>query len=182
MAYSQGSCKNMCLKMVQDCSCAPSCKSRGNCCTDYEASNCDGLLAKAQKLKEECTKNKGCEYCDDVLKNEDDSLKCSQCQNNFYLFNGRCYETCPDETVADNLNFTCSKKPTCNIENCDLCDKSNPNQCNYCIRGFFKSNNQCLEKCPAGYRADRITWTCLEPPGKNNFYNFSFCMVLGVSF
>jgi proprotein convertase subtilisin/kexin type 5 len=166
MAYSTGSCKNMCGKMVQDCSCAPSCKSRGNCCTDYEAVNCDGLVPKAEKVKDECTKNKGCDYCDDSLKHDDNIAKCNQCKDNFYLLDGRCYEICPEGTITDNINYLCNKKPACDVKNCDLCDKINKNQCSTCTRGFFRSNNQCLEKCPAGYRADRITWSCLEPPGK----------------
>ena len=36
--------------------------------------------------------------------------------------------------------------------------------CRRCKRGTFLYDNKCLDKCPAGFRGDRITWSCLEPP------------------
>ncbi len=55
------------------------------------------------------------------------------------------------------------------ISNCDQCsqnkDFSNTELiCRKCQKGTFMYNNECLEKCPIGFRADRITWSCLQPP------------------
>jgi len=112
-------------------------------------------------VKEECKSNTNCEFCDNVL-SANNVPKCNQCLDKFFLLDGRCYSTCPENTLSDYINFTCFKQPTCNQPNCSTCNLES--KCKDCKRGFFLYNNQCLEKCPSGYRADRITWTCLEPP------------------
>jgi hypothetical protein len=171
-AYSLGSCLNMCGKAIQDCSCSSSCKLKGDCCTDYDTIGCDLIVSKAAKVnKDDCNKNANCSMCDDTLKLGDDTIKCNQCQDGFYLLDGRCYQKCPEGTNADDVNFVCLKKPPCNINNCDECYSNNPTTCKTCQRGTFMYNSSCLDKCPEGYRADRITWTCLEPPSNNYNYN-----------
>jgi hypothetical protein len=105
MAYSVGSCSNMCGKMVQDCSCAPSCKSRGNCCTNYDVVNCDFIIEKSSKTDEQKCKDAGCALCEE----KDNSLKCSQCPDDKFLFNGTCVDTCPEGFSANSINKVCNK-------------------------------------------------------------------------
>lgn len=52
------------------------------------------------------------------------------------------------------------------MNNCDKCtnDATKGLLCNQCKRGTFLYNNTCVAECPQGYRADRITWSCLQPP------------------
>lgn len=139
MAYSIGSCLNMCGKMVQDCSCAPSCKRRGNCCTDYELANCDSKMEKSLAIKDNCKSIKGCELCQnkdttkdvnkdntkdvnkdntkdvnkdkDINKNNNDTItiKCNQCGDGYYLFDGKCLDTCPAELTPNTINRICGK-------------------------------------------------------------------------
>merc|ERR1711976_601799 len=66
-SYSIGSCKNMCGKVVKDCSCSPSCKSNGTCCTDYDTWNCDLLIEKNIKVENCGDKIDNCELCDSNL-------------------------------------------------------------------------------------------------------------------
>jgi len=159
MAYTFGSCKNMCGKMVQDCNCSIACKSRGNCCTDYESVGCDAINSKALSISnDQCSD--GCDFC--VNNVSVNATKCYQCKDRFYLFEGSCYLSCPVNTSNDDTNYLCVKKQTCNVQNCEQCLSSL--SCKTCQRGYFLSNNQCVDSCPVGYRADRITWSCLEPP------------------
>ena len=50
------------------------------------------------------------------------------------------------------------------VESCGECAKGNQSVCKTCDRGHFLHNNMCHEVCPEGYRADRVTWVCLEAP------------------
>ncbi len=44
---------------------------------------------------------------------------------------------------------------------CTTCDGD---KCKTCYNGYFLYKHECVDKCPTGYRADRITWSCLQPP------------------
>ena len=74
---------------MDDCSCMPTCKRRGNCCSDY---NCDNIY----KLNNMCSNQ--CLYCKD---------KCLMCIDSFYLYEGKCYTRCPQNTKEDQNNFIC---------------------------------------------------------------------------
>jgi len=37
-------------------------------------------------------------------------------------------------------------------------------KCSKCKRGLFLFNNTCIEKCPDNYRADKMTWNCMQIP------------------
>lgn len=52
------------------------------------------------------------------------------------------------------------------MANCDKCNNYSPNsvKCMQCKKGNFLYNNTCVTECPLDYRADRITWSCLQPP------------------
>lgn len=89
------------------CSCSASCKQRGNCCSDYETHNCDSIFIKASKVpKEICLKNSNCEMCDDLAKIEE-VPKCNQCAQGFYLYEGKCVQSCPEGSIGESTNFTC---------------------------------------------------------------------------
>ena len=75
-----------------------------------------------------------------------------------------CYEKCPNGTITDSSNFICTKAPECHVENCEACSPGNDKVCSRCKRGTYMSNGICVNSCPQGFRADRITWSCLEPP------------------
>jgi hypothetical protein len=114
-AYSIGSCLNMCGKMTQDCSCSPSCKFKGNCCTDYQSHNCDRIVEKSIIAKESCSLNSNCDMCDDfekvLLPHTEEKKKvprCNQCIEGYYLYHGNCYKKCPQDTIED-FNFTCKE-------------------------------------------------------------------------
>lgn len=111
MAYSVGSCNNMCGKMVQDCSCAPSCKSKGNCCTNYDEVNCDFIIEKSNKTDEQKCKKAGCALCEE----KENSLKCSQCHDDKLLYNGTCVNTCPEGFSTNKINKVCNKEESSNI-------------------------------------------------------------------
>jgi hypothetical protein len=119
------------------------------------------MRAKENQCEE---KNPGCQFCDNnqMIDVKEKIYKCRQCKATHFLNEGRCVETCPENTKANLVNRTCYPKPSCELENCDECGSSTT--CKTCTRGFFKYGNGCLSRCPEGYRADRITWTCLEPP------------------
>ena len=159
-AYSQGSCENKCgISSLIDCSCDLSCKSNGNCCTDFTEINCEKILDRA-KLFPDCeSKASNCQYCDNS------QGKCKQCKLGFFLFEGKCYSKCPDDTWEDSNNSLCKKVKNCTVENCIECANGNISQCKQCVRGFFLMNGSCLQECPMGFRADRISWACLEYPG-----------------
>lgn len=61
-------------------------------------------------------------------------------------------------------NRICIKNQDCRVDNCNECVDGNPSVCKKCNNGTFMHNNQCLELCPNRYRADRISWVCLEAP------------------
>ena len=143
-------------------SCSPSCKQRGNCCFDYENSHCDNFFILAARKSDECEKNENCDSCSQS-KLADGSSKCNQCKSGVFRYEGKCYTACPEDTNTDSTNNICVKKNDCNLENCSICGINN-SECKVCKRGFFLNENKCLELCPLGLRADRITWTCLEPP------------------
>lgn len=109
-AYSIGSCKNMCGKgMVMDCSCLASCKSSGNCCTDYNVEKCDYIIDKANISAQGCKEVEGCDLCDNISM-VGAKLKCNQCSDNYYLYKGQCFRQCPADTDSDYTNKICKDR------------------------------------------------------------------------
>lgn len=171
-SYSIGSCANMCGKGVVDCSCSPSCKSSGSCCSDYVTHNCDRIFEMSMISKKDCENVKNCDMCDYKVFIGKANLKCNQCLENYYLFNGQCYKKCPEDTLPDDTNYICKKITSnfkidyigCNAQDCEACIEGTIDKCKECYRGTFLFDSQCLSRCPIGYRADRVTWSCLEYP------------------
>lgn len=45
----------------------------------------------------------GCEWCDKITKNV-----CQQCRHGYFLYNTKCYTTCPERFVADIFKRRCN--------------------------------------------------------------------------
>lgn len=103
--YTIGSCINQCGKAkLTDCSCKSSCKNSGTCCFDYSTVNCENIMDMGKSLEQECRNiNPKCDLCE-----RENVKKCNQCKQNMYLYNGKCYEACPQDTSADNSNWICN--------------------------------------------------------------------------
>ena len=103
----------MCGKYIQDCSCNQECKSKGNCCYDFESRQCSFILENALNSSDEkCIKNKGCELCSNsqVLESDNSQSLCLQCGDDYFLYKGKCYyKTCPTGTQANYINKVCSE-------------------------------------------------------------------------
>jgi hypothetical protein len=118
-----------------------------------------------EKEKDQCgKKNIGCKFCDNkiLIDTKENVQKCIKCKDDYFLYVGRCFEKCPENTNENFINRICEIKPLCTIENCGEC--SNSSTCKTCKNGYYKYENQCITKCPDNYRADRITWSCLKAP------------------
>lgn len=146
--FSIQTCNNHCGKIFDECSCEPSCKLSGICCTDYMKSKCDSILSST------CNNVNFtfCDYCN--------TEKCLQCKDNYVLYNNTCILNCPTGFVKDKyrthcFNATCSNT----IENCIECEHNS--SCTKCERGYFLHNNKCILKCPDNLRGDRQTWKCV---------------------
>jgi len=107
----------MCGKYVQDCSCNPSCKLRGNCCFDFESRKCEDKLTNAlDRGINSCRRNDGCELCDKERTLEDGKTAwCNQCNSDSYRHKGRCYKTCPYGTKTFPVNKICDTNSIINI-------------------------------------------------------------------
>jgi hypothetical protein len=159
-AFSVGSCKNLCGGKSIDCSCHPSCASKGDCCSDYQ--DCQNLeLVNKNRISECISKIPNCEKCLFPLNG---SMVCAQCSNGFFLRNGSCVNSCfPSDKMID-FNRICLKNQDCRVENCSDCVDGNPSICRRCMNGHYMHNNQCIDSCPLKFRADRISWSCLQAP------------------
>ena len=54
------------------------------------------------------------------------------------------------------------------IDNCVKCNILSDQFCEECKNGFYLYRGKCISKCPNGFRADRLTWTCI----KNEFFAY----------
>ncbi len=90
--------------------------------------------------------------------------KCGQCKEGLLLREGECVNSCFATDTINKSNNSCIPKEFCLVENCSKCIRANSSVCKTCMNGFFMYNNQCLLSCPPRLRADRISWSCLEPP------------------
>jgi len=159
-AFSVGSCQNKCGSTVQDCSCTTDCLLSGTCCSDYH--ECEEALKNNKGRLYECQKKvDNCEFCDFSNVSR---VSCKQCKPGFFLRNGQCVNSCFPSDSLMAINKICLKNQDCLVDNCSECVDGNSAVCKYCKNGFFMYNNQCLSMCPYKFRADRISWVCLEPP------------------
>jgi len=96
-AYTFSRCINKCGMKFTDCSCEDTCKTKGNCCSDYKF--CEIL----EKNKIEAKNITNCEF------STIDSKICLQCMEGFYLYENFCLDKCPHKTKALDNNKICLK-------------------------------------------------------------------------
>jgi len=182
-SYTRGSCRNTCGLKMSDCSCQQDCKLDGTCCSDYERAKCSQLLNTNSTL---CMKNTNntCQYCDestyvnstdnnetsnststDTNETNNTSLPpiCRQCVAGLFYYRGECLSACPENYTSYENNL-CLRKTSCQVDNCRTCEGSDENPCKKCRRGSYLYDGKCVASCPSDYRADRMSWTCLEMP------------------
>ena len=93
----------------------------------------DGLLIIAQDFL--CSSN--CQSCTS-------NRSCTLCFDGFFLYEGKCYEKCPESTFSDSPT-TCS---VCNT-NCKTC-KESTTQCTSCKKGNFLQDSKYVARCKEG--------------------------------
>ena len=160
----------MCGKISIDCSCTKTCMNQGDCCSDYN--DCEELHKFNFNKNHECYEgNPNCELCENLSRRVDPTdstkiipFKCGNCREGFFLKYGECLQKCDFSDKIILPNKLCIENQRCLIENCAQCGEGNSAVCRTCANGHYLHNNQCLKECPNGLRADRISWSCLEPP------------------
>lgn len=70
---------------------------------------------------------------------------CIECDNDFFLYEGKCHESCPPGTRENG-----DKCENCN-ENCAKCEESK-DICETCNDKFFLYEGKCHETCPPDTR------------------------------
>ncbi len=141
-------------------SCELDCATKGTCCSDFH--HCETMIMN-NRGKEAVCKSKEkrlgkCDFCD-FTKDE-----CLQCEDGKYLREGKCVSMCNSSDRVIRENKICLLAHACGIDYCAHCLPNNNDRCKQCINGYFLFNGQCLSRCPYRYRADRITWQCLDTP------------------
>ena len=81
-------------------------------------------------------------------KNNQNDFVCFNCEDNYFLHEGKCHSNCPVGYYHDYKNKICSK---CNVKNCAYCNV-NTDTCSLCQNGLLLLNNNCVNSCPIGYR------------------------------
>ena len=90
--------------------------------------------------------------------------KCGKCRAGFFLRYGECVKKCEDDDKLITPNLICIDTMNCLVKNCAQCGRQNSAVCRICENGFYLHNNLCKRECPMGFRADRISWSCVELP------------------
>lgn len=91
-------------------SCSPSCKSTGQCCSDYDSIDCSLLVEKSLHVNESlCRKSQNCQLCDDHIFVKEGIPQCNQCAGGTFLYEGQCLGVCPKGTTTNYLNYTCNR-------------------------------------------------------------------------
>ncbi|XP_060618166.2 proprotein convertase subtilisin/kexin type 5 isoform X2 [Anolis sagrei] len=80
---------------------------------------------------------------------------CTSCIHSYYMYNQRCYRSCPQNTYNDESTLLCIECQP----NCRSCDKY---ECFWCKEGFFLLDGKCVSDCGAGFYSDEVTEEC-EP-------------------
>ncbi|XP_077615494.1 proprotein convertase subtilisin/kexin type 5 isoform X1 [Crocuta crocuta] len=78
---------------------------------------------------------------------------CSSCTPGYYMFQHRCYTTCPEKTHSEG-----SECKPCDT-NCSNCDQ---HKCYWCEEGFFLLGGTCVSECSPGFYGDPEMGEC-EP-------------------
>ena len=107
--------------------------------------------------------NTECRRCDSTCDSCTSDNLCVSCINNLALMDGRCISGNECEKtdgyylVSSNDKLFCKK---CSLENCLKC--SSETKCNLCTDNYFGYNGECVGICPAGYKKDDASRTCIK--------------------
>lgn len=99
-----------------------------------------------------------CKTCIHKKNKKENKQICLMCNDGFFLYKNSCVSKCPLNTIELDNNNLCVDKINCKVNNCEKCIHGE--KCTKCIHGLFLYENECLEKCPNGTRANRINFTC----------------------
>ncbi|KAL4488465.1 hypothetical protein ABPG72_013033 [Tetrahymena utriculariae] len=191
------SCQNTCLQGFSDSSknlcvdCHPTCVTcQGPLATDCLTCISGYYLNSTTNI---------CQICDPGCYSCSSKQNCSQCNNNYFLYQNYCYQTCPNGTYPTQNNnisvclpctdpacFQCSKSQCIlcspgyfiNIGICSACDSTcktclnQPKTCTSCdqTKNLVLSNTSCVSKCGSSQYVDPILNKCLQC-----FYSCSSC-------
>ena len=128
-----------------------------NCCFDYHY--CERNFRHNALRQTNCMQkhNNKCTFCRYFKEND---YFCTQCKKEFFLEDGSCLTSCSINKSENNK--VCEAKKEIHIENCTTLSALYSEMCEKCGRGYFLFMNQCLKKCPPAFKADLISWTCVE--------------------
>lgn len=126
----------------------------------------------------------GCNECSDL----NNSVNCSNCEEGWSLYDGKCYKNCikgdkekclscgknENVTFCESCNegyyldeendSSCTK---CEIENCAKCSGNlEDHKCDSCENDYILSGNMCLKNCTIGL--ENNCKSCDDTPGKIN--------------
>ncbi|KAJ1206755.1 hypothetical protein NDU88_002156 [Pleurodeles waltl] len=111
----------------------------------------------------------GCRRC-----SSSDPEICSSCIEGLYMYQSRCYNSCPEKTYAEDSSMNCVDCDSA----CLSCEKS---ECFWCKEDFYLLDGQCVSDCGSGFYRDedegecdmchRTCDTCTGP----NFYECTRC-------
>lgn len=150
-------CKS-CKSSVKCTECFEGLKLNGNSLCDHRT-GCEGNKMFYSLKFKKCLKCDldNCLQCD----NKTNELKCSLCENGFYLDmkNKVCVKNCPQETYFNYEKNHCGECP----ENCTLCDSNK--QCKKCLDGFLFEDGFCVDRCSENYVEK--DFTCKRCKDKN---------------
>jgi hypothetical protein len=163
-----------CLTSETDCtSCIPTAfqlKDKNQCLADcpdgYEADNQNNCVT-CKSLNKYSTNGKCFSKCRPNTYPDINNI-CDICTK--ILYNGICYDTCPDGTMLDAVNKTCYKCSDRNLINYNnscvqACPEGyyvNNGSCETCsANGMLLYNGACVLGCPAGTTQDPNLGTCV---------------------
>ena len=156
----ENKCKK-CSDNCETCSKGPEENGNQNCISCNQNTSNKYLIndEKNHTCVEECPQstyldeeNKTCEKCSDFCKKCENSEKCLDCNDGYYLDDNKC------KKCSDNCQ-TCSKGPQDDgNQNCKTCNQESPYK--YLIND--ESNHTCVENCPENTYLDEEKKQCLK--------------------
>lgn len=91
----------------------------------------------------------GCSECTSLGKNG-----CTDCEEDYFFFEGQCLDKCPEGTYLIADEAICSACPP----ECELCRSEL--ECTKCSNSFYLLDNACVSKCPLGTYGNGVVGEC----------------------
>lgn len=83
--------------------------------------------------------------------------KCETCADNKYVFTNRCYTTCPERTVKDEVAMKCKACQT----GCLECKHEDESICLRCEQDLLLFKGRCMSQCPELFRPNFENTKCV---------------------